>query len=94
VVAICSGIAGLALVGVRALEAFRAFRSVSERTGTALRDLSAKAELTAATAEKAADTSELQESVARLRGALAQLAVLKAALEKADQQLGWVRVLL
>ena len=94
VVAICSGIAGVALAATRTLEALRTFGRVRSRATEALRVLAAEAELAAAKAESAGDTRELQETTARLRGSIAQLAILRAALAKADEQLGWVRVLL
>jgi hypothetical protein len=93
-VAICSGIAGIVLVVGRVLEALRSVKRVRSRAVASLGALTAKAELTAAKAESAGDTQELQASVARLRGSLAQLAILRAALDKVDKQLGWVRVLL
>ena len=93
-VAICSGIAGIALVAVRGLEALRGVKRARSRLVASLGTFAAKAELAAAKAESAGDTRELQESVARLRGSLAQLAVLRAAIAKVEKQLGWVRVLL
>jgi len=93
-VAICSGIAGIALAVVRGLEALRNVKRVRVRIGDGLGAVAAKAELAAAKAERAGDTRELQESIARLRLSLAQLAVLRAAIAKVEQQLGWVRVLL
>jgi hypothetical protein len=93
-VAICSGTAGVALFAMRALEAFRALRALSSRATWLLGELSAKTAPTATKAETAGDTRELEETIARLRGSLAQLAILKAALERADRELGWVRVLL
>ncbi len=93
-VAICSGIAGIVLVFVRVRELVRRVKSVSSRAAKSLGAVTAKAELTATKAEEAGDTAELQASVARLRGGLAQLAILRAALARADEQLAWVRVLL
>jgi len=93
-VAICSGIAGLALVVVRTVEAVRTLGAVRRSVMRAIGTTTAKAELAAAKAEAAGDTQELQESVARLRVSLARIAILRAALERADEQLGWVRVLL
>ena len=93
-VAICSGIAGVALVVARTLEALRTFGAVRARATRTLGALAVKAELTVAKAESTSDTRELQETVARLRGSLAQIAILRSALAKVDKQLGWVRVLL
>jgi hypothetical protein len=93
-VAICSGIAGIGLVFVRTRDVLRTLGAARTRAIRMLDELNAKAELAAAKAESAGDTRELQESIARLRRSLAQLAILRAALAKADKQLGWVRVLL
>ena len=93
-VAICSGIAGVALVVVRAFEALRTLGAVRRSLAKAIGAIATKAELTATKAEAAGDTQELQESVARLRVSLARVAILRAALERADKELGWVRVLL
>ena len=93
-VAICSGIAGLALVLARVRTALRGVKSARSRAVKILGDLAAKAELAATRAEAAGDTEELRQSVARLRASIAQLAVLRAALAEVDAQLGWVRALL
>ena len=93
-VAICSGIAGVALVLVRVLEAVRSVKSARRRAVAILDVLEAKAELAAAKLESAADTRELQASVARLRRSLARLAILRAAIAEVEAKLWWVRVLL
>jgi hypothetical protein len=94
-VAICSGIAGLVVLFNSARVAFRHAKRVRAQAVESLGTLAAKAEVAAAKAERAGDgTRELEASVARLRGSIAQLGVLKAALEDVDRQFGWMRVLL
>ena len=93
-IAICSGIAGVVLVLARVRIALRSVKSLRSGAVAGLGAIATKAELAAAKAESAGDTRELQETVARLRRSLAQLAVLRAALAKVEKQLGWVRVLL
>jgi hypothetical protein len=93
-VAICSGIVGIVLVVVRALEAVRNAKRARVRVIDRLGAINGKAELVATKVESAGDTRELQESVARLRRSLAQLAILRAALAEVEAKLSWVRVLL
>ena len=93
-VAICSGIAGIVVLLRSVRDALRIVKRVRSLAVESLSSLGAKAEVAAAKAERAGDTQELEASVARLRGSLAQLAVLRAALEEVDRQFGWVRVLL
>jgi hypothetical protein len=94
VVAICSGIFGIVVVLTRVREALRHAKSVHSRAVESLGVLAAKAELAATKAEAAGDTHELRASVARLRRSLTRLGILRAALARADAQLGWLRVLL
>ena len=94
VVAICSGIGGLALVVARVRDAWRTVNYARSGAVTRLSILAAQAELAAAKAESAADTRELQESIARLRASLAQLAILRAAVAEVEKQFALVRVLL
>ncbi len=93
-VAICSGIAGVALLLGRVREVVRSVKKARSGAVARLSAVAAKAELAAAKAEAAGDTQELQESVARLRGSIAQLKILRAAIADVEEQLGWVRVLL
>ena len=79
----------------RTREAVRNAKRVYSRGVKSLGALQAKAELAASKAERVGDDSrELQETVARLRGSIAQLAVLRAALAEVDAQFGWIRMLL
>jgi len=85
----------MVIVLLRTRDVLRDARRVSSRAAESLGALQAKAELAAMKAERVGDdTRELQESVARLRGSIAQLAVLRAALAEVDALFGWVRVLL
>jgi hypothetical protein len=78
-----AGLAAIALLVRRILEAWRRLKAIRRHAADSLGELTAKAEQTAAKAEAAGDTAELQESVARLRVSVAQLAVLRAALDEA-----------
>ena len=93
-VAICSCIPGIWLVATRTRDLLRDYKRVNSRAVESLADLAAKAELAAAKAERAGDDTEaLQESVARLRGSIRQLLILRAALNEVDEQYGWIRML-
>ena len=93
-VAICSGIVGIVTLFTRVLDAVRSMKRVRSRAVASLGALAAKSELAATKAERAGDTRELQESVARLRGSIAQLAILRAAIAEVEKQFAWVRLLL
>jgi hypothetical protein len=83
--AFVAGIAALLLLVRRSRDAYRELDRTRERVGREVDDLTTRAEATAARAEAAAgDTSELQESLERLRVSLAQLAVLTEALDEVD----------
>ena len=83
--------AALALLARRALGAWRDVKDARRDVVRRLDDLSANVEATAERVAAAGDTAELQESVGRLRAALAQLAVLRAAVDEAhDDTVGRV----
>jgi hypothetical protein len=83
--AFLAGIAALVLLVRRSREAFREFDRTHETVGREVGEVATRAEATAARAETlAGDTSELQESLERLRLSLAQLAVLTRALDEVD----------
>ena len=85
----------MVIVLLRTRDVLRDAKRVSSRAVASLGALQAKAELAAMKAERVGDDPrELQESVARLRGSIAQLAVLRAALAEVDALFGWVPVLL
>ena len=80
-----------ALLARRALRGWRDVKDARLDVVRRLDDLSAKVEATAERVAAAGDTGELQESVGRLRVSLAQLAVLRAALDEAhDDTVGRV----
>jgi hypothetical protein len=79
-------VAGIAALGLLALRLRDAWRSFDETRRTMIRGLDSLATNAGAVAEKAAvagDFAELEESVGRLRVSLAQLAVLRGALDEA-----------
>jgi ubiquinone biosynthesis protein UbiJ len=83
---IVGGLAGFAsiwLLARRILQAWRTLQDVRRHAADSLGELVAKGEQTAVKAATAGDTAELEESVERLRGSLAQLSVLQAALDEA-----------
>ena len=88
-----AGTGAIALVVVRVLQAWRAFKHL--RRGIA-GELERLAELGEATADKlgtATDTTKVDESLSRLRVALAQFAVLRSALDEAQdvfKRLAWI----
>ena len=93
--AICSGIAAAVVVLRRVRALVRHGSRVYSRAAAGLSAIEAKAELAATKAERVRDkTVELETSVARLRGSIAQLGVLRAALDEVDTQFGWLRVFL
>jgi len=84
IVAFLAGVAAIAYLVVRALEGWRALKRL--RRGLA-RELVRIADLGEATADKlgtATDTAELETSVSRLRVDLARFAVLREALDEAQ----------
>jgi ubiquinone biosynthesis protein UbiJ len=70
-------VAGLVLLAVGALRAWRDFKRLRRHVAKALGALAAAGERTAELAAAASDTAEVERSLARLRGSLAQLAVLR-----------------
>ena len=94
-VAICSGIAAVVVLFRRIRELVRHGKRVYSRAAAGLSAIEEKAELAAVKAETVGDgTLALEKSVARLRGSIAQIAVLRAALDEVDEQFGWIRVFL
>ena len=85
-----AGVAALALLAVRAREAWREVKSIRRDVVHRLGELGAKGEATADKAAAAGDNAELQESLGRLRVSLARLAVLRGALEEAQVTFGRV----
>ena len=84
IVGFLGGIGALALLLVRALEAWRAFKRLRRGIG---RELERLADLGEATADKlgtATDTAKLETSLSQLRVDLARFAVLRQALDEAQ----------
>jgi 3-deoxy-D-manno-octulosonic-acid transferase len=79
---------GIAFLVVRALQGWRDFKRARRHLFKALDDLAAKGEQTADKAASLGDTAELEESVGRLRRSLAQLAVLREAMDEAQETVG------
>jgi hypothetical protein len=80
--------AGLVFVGVRVLEAWRAFKRLRRHLGRELERLADLEERTAESAARALDTSELDARLRRLRVALARFAVLREAIDEATGTFG------
>jgi predicted nuclease with TOPRIM domain len=90
-----AGIAALVLLVRRTRAAYREFDRTHETVARELDEVTTRAEATAARAEATAgDTSELQESLERLRVSLAQLAVLTDALDEVDHMVARVAAVL
>ena len=79
-----AGIAALALLFVRARDAWRSFEETRRTMVRGLDELAASAEAVAEKAAAAEGTTELEETLGRLRVSLARLAVLRAALDEAE----------
>ena len=91
IVVVVTGIAALALLVRRSLEAWRAFRDTGGEVLRRLDDFTARAEEVAdKIAAAGAGTVEAQESLRRLRVSLARLAVLRDAIDEVDQMFGRV----
>jgi hypothetical protein len=83
-----AGIAAVALLFVRVREAWRELKDARRDVVHRLGELGRKGEATAEKAAAAGETAELQESLGRLRVSLAQLAVLRSALDEAQLTVG------
>jgi hypothetical protein len=79
-----SGAAALAFLVVRGLRTWRAFKRLRRGIARELVRLADLGEITADKLEAATDTAEVEASVARLRGDLARLAVLRQAIGEAQ----------
>ena len=85
-----AGIAALALLAVRAREAWREANDTRYDLVHRLGRFAAKAEATGDRVAAAGATPELRQSLARLRVSLARLSVLRAALDEAHLTFGRV----
>jgi hypothetical protein len=90
IAAALAGIGALALLATRILAAWRAIKETRRDVVRRLDDLLAKAEATAEKVAAAGDTTELQESLARLRVSRARLTVLRTAIDEAKVTFGRV----
>jgi hypothetical protein len=88
IVSAVAGTGAVAVLVLRGLEAWRGFKSTRRRVLDALDEFAAKAESTADRVSTAGDTAELQASVARLRASLARFAVLREAIDEAQETFG------
>jgi predicted nuclease with TOPRIM domain len=78
----------IAFVAVRVLQAWRGFKRARRHLVRGLEELGEKGEATTEKLETAADTEEVAESLARLRVSLAQLAVLREAIDEVQDTAG------
>jgi hypothetical protein len=85
-----AGIGALALLAARARTAWRDVRDTRRDVVIRLDGLAANAEATAEKIATAGDTEGLENSLERLRVSLAQLAVLRAALDETQDTVGRV----
>jgi hypothetical protein len=86
-----AGVAGtgaLALLTVRARQAWRDLKDTRRDVVSRLDELAAAGQITADKVAAAGDTPELRESLGRLRVSLARLAVLRAAVGEAQDVVG------
>ena len=85
-----TGTAALALVAVRARRAWRHLKTTRREVVGHLDALATAGEATADKLAATGHTAELQESLGRLRVSLARLAVLRAAIDEAQDVFGRV----
>ena len=83
-----AGICAAALLGVRARQAWRGLKATRREVVSRLDSLAAAGEATAEKVAAAGNTAELQESLGRLRLSLARLAVLRSAIDDAQDTFG------
>jgi hypothetical protein len=74
--------AGAALLTVRVLQAWRAFKRLRRRLARALAELADAADRTSQNAQRIGDQPQLERSLARLRKTLAVVDVLREALDE------------
>jgi hypothetical protein len=81
-------LAALGYLGVRVLQWWRTLKRFRRHLGKELGRLADAGERTAETAARASDTTELNQSLGRLRITLARFAVLREALDEATGAVG------
>jgi hypothetical protein len=77
-----------AFLVVRVLQAWRAFKRLRRHLGKELDRLATLTEQTAESTARASDQTKLEQSLARLRLALAQFSVLRGAVDEATATFG------
>ena len=82
-VGVLAALAGLVLFAVRLLQAWRSFKRLRRHVARELDRLADLGEATVTKLERAADTEELDRSVASLRSSLARMTVLREAFAEA-----------
>ena len=90
IVGFLAGLAAIAYLLVRALEAWRALKRLRRGLGRELERLADLGEATADKLETATDNAQLESSLSRLRVDLARFAVLRQALDEAQESFGWL----
>ena len=90
IVAFLAGLAAIAYLAVRALEAWRAVKRFRRGLGRELERLADLGEATADKLETVTDNAQLESSLSRLRVDLARFAVLRQALDEAQESFGWL----
>ena len=83
---------GLVFFAVRALQTWRDFKRARRHLFKGLEEISTKGEQTAEKAAALGETEEMERTLARLRRSLARLAVLRGALDEAQDTFGRVLV--
>jgi uncharacterized membrane protein YcjF (UPF0283 family) len=81
-------LAGLGFLGVRSLQGWRTLKRFRRHLGKELERLADAGERTAEAAARATDTTELDQSLGRLRVTLARFALLREALDEASGAVG------
>jgi hypothetical protein len=81
-------VAALGYLGVRLLQGWRTLKRFRRHLGKELAQLADAGERTAEAASRATDTTELDQSLSRLRVTLARFAVLREALDEATGAVG------
>jgi hypothetical protein len=87
-VGLLAAVGGIVFVVVRVLEAWRTLKRFRRQLGRELERLETLTGTTSESAARAGDQPELAASVGRLRASLAQLAVLRSALDETTETIG------
>jgi hypothetical protein len=90
IVGALAALAALGFLGVRVLQGWRTLKRFRRHLSKELGRLAEAGERTAEAAARAADTTELDESLSRLRVTLTRFAILREALDEATGAVGRV----